>query len=396
MGRLGRNIFFFGPERIDKFRRIFILILIGFFFFLLIHFVALAFIQEETQREAILGIAFGLIPEFVGSVAVYWVLDSSIKQLYGISELPDLPLDVFVGELRSAKRIRILETFTKLANDPHLREKFTLGIKDALRSGAEVEILLIHPYSEGAKQRAEELARVGIRVEDEIRKSLARFYKLQSEISRDSSIMNGQSNLEIRLYDASPSIAMHMWDRDAYLSFFPVKKRSDEAPNLKISMATTFGHYAAAKFDELWNHSETIALSSHMELRVIIPDGDPPDEMLYCLRAATDDAQPIRDDSQIAGETLLSFYVTNHLSSTLQELLDDACTKKEAAVQLVAEERSYIAKCKKLPSSSSDDRVVITKGYRQKYDWDLEEIDAEIRKDPIIYKVELSAEIDVA
>ena len=392
--RFLRNVFFFGPERVDKFRRIFILVLIGVLFFLIIHFIAIAFVSDE-QRGTALDIAFGLIPEFVGSVAVYWVLDSSIKQLYGISELPDLPLDSFIGELHSAKQIRILETFTRLATDSQMRKKFCTEVKDALRNGAEVQILLIHPYSEGAKQRAEELARAQIDdVHEQIQRSLAQFYKLQKEVSSDQSIDNSQRNFQIRLYDASPAIAMHMWDRDAYLSFFPVKQRSDDAPNLKISMATTFGHYAAAKFDELWNHGGTIPLSSHMELKVVIP-GEPPEEMLYCLRVTTDDSRTDIDTDRLRTENGLSFYVTNHFSNTLQEVLETACLNKDADVQLTAEGVCHMAICEKLTSTSTDNRKAIIEGYRRKYDWNLEETDEMIREDPIIYKVKLSKKIDV-
>jgi hypothetical protein len=386
-----RNLFFLGPERVSKFKRILILVLIGVFFFLVIHFMAVAFGRED-QKAVLIDIAFGLIPEFIGAVAVYWVLDSSIKQLYGISELPDLPLETFIGELRSTRRISILETFTKLATDLPLHEKFSSCIKDALRQGAEVRILLIHPDSEGAQQRAEELAKVDIDVREQIEISLAQFYKLQGEIYLDTRIDNRRKNFQVRLYHASPSIAMHMWDRDAYLSFFPVRQRSDEAPNLKISMATTFGHYAAAKFDELWEHSETIALSSHMEIQVFLSSSSREKEMLYCLRASKNHTRLDTDDQ----ENLPSFYVTNHFSASLMDILDAAHGNyPKADVRLIAEGNEYRAKCEKL-TSSPETRQEIIAGYGLKYAWNAEETEKMIREDPVIYKVELVEEINVS
>ncbi|KYC38547.1 hypothetical protein WA1_35770 [Scytonema hofmannii PCC 7110] len=198
--------------------------------------------------------------------------------MFGISEIPKLPLSTFVENVKIAKHIQILETFTDLANNDILFEKFSEAIKEALRGDSRIEILLIHPESEAAKQRAEELSRAIKPIKDVpelIQKTLARFYRLETEKVGKDKI----GTLEIKLYDAFPTIAMHKWDQEAYISFYPVNQRSDEAPNLKVSTLTTFGSYAASKFDELWNEDSAIPLSSYMRLRVEV-QGEP-EELLY-------------------------------------------------------------------------------------------------------------------
>ncbi|RCJ17501.1 hypothetical protein A6770_33965 [Nostoc minutum NIES-26] len=219
--------------------------------------VNLPFVQNKILSD--------LIPGIVGSIAVYWVLDETIKQVFGISEIPDLPLEQFIQDIKSAqgRNIYILETFTKLATEDKLFWEFSEAIKKALKDGSKVQLLFIHPDSDAARQRAEELSKVipPVNVPESIEKTLARFYQLEIE-------SNNPNKLQIKLYDATPTIAMHRWGEEAYVSFFPVNKRSDEAPNLKLSTVTTFGRYCVKKFEELWTKDSGIYLNSYMKLKI--------------------------------------------------------------------------------------------------------------------------------
>jgi hypothetical protein len=360
---LGRKLSL-NPEQLDKLSKIIILLVCG-----TVSFVFLYFISQITSQKTIFDIAFGLIPEFLGSIAVYWVLDSSIKQLYGISELPALPLEDFVNNISSAKRIRILETFTDLANNKDLHKQFSEAVITALDNGAEIQILLIHPDSEGAKQRDEELKAIGINVLDMLRLSLARFYKLQDKLSDKKGRRRGK--LQIKLYNASPAIAMHMCDRDAYVSFFPVGKRSDEAPNLKISIVTTFGRFVASKFDELWIHQETISLASHMKLTVIVPN----DKEYYLYDARSGDKTP------------KSFYASCTFGDNLLNYLDQSCLPQADPIKVIAEGKSSLATCKRLNKSADKNQAIAL--IQQKYEWDNQEKHAKINSDPIIFAIEL-------
>jgi hypothetical protein len=356
---------FFGPERIDKFTRILGLLMFGIVVFSLIYLVGIK-TNDAKLKEVILGVAFGLIPEFIGSIAVYWVLDSSIKQLYGITELPDLPLENFVNDIRSVRRVRVLETFTRLATNSNLYNRFFETVSEALKNGATIEILLLHPKSEGAAQRASELSAENPPVLQQIELTLARLYRLQKMLQRK----NSPGSLEINLYKVSPSIAMHMWDRDAYVSFYPLGKRSDDAPNLKISMATTFGQYATAKFEELREHYETIALFSHMELKVILPDNQGRCEVVYCVQHDTD--------------TTSSFYISCHFSNTL---LDHLTSSPD--VNIIVEGHHQSARCERLDSQDTA-RSNIIDMFQRKYDWGDTETESEIGSDAIIFKLELT------
>jgi hypothetical protein len=359
--------FSLNPEALDKLSKILIFLLFG-----LISLAVLYLISSLTPhlQKTISEIALGLIPEFLGSIAVYWVLDSSIKQLYGISELPALPLEDFVDDISSAKQIRILETFTNLANDKYLYEKFSRAVITALEHGAEIQILLIHPDSEGAKQRHEELKRVGIDVLASSCLTIARFYKLQKQLFDQK--VSRRSKLQIKLYNASPAIAMHMCDRHAYVSFFPVGKPSDKAPNLKISIVTTFGRFCASKFDELWTHQETIPVTSHMKLTVILPNGQKNE--LYYVRSGDNIPQ--------------CFYTSCLFGEQLLKYLEESCLAQVNPINVIAEGKNSLATCKKLNSPAEKKNAIAL--IEKKYEWDTQQRHEKINSDPIIFMLQLS------
>jgi hypothetical protein len=206
----------------------------------------------------------GLSGNLIVAIIIFFFLEQGIKSLHPIGEIRTLPAKDFIESMKKVKhggRIRILETFTYLITEQQY--DFFDAIRDAARNGAKIEILLFHPYSEGARKRAQQL-RGKIDVEDETRKNLARFNELY-----DSLDSRYKKNLEIKLYTALPSIAMYRCNDWAYVSLFPIGNRADRCPNLKVPMDNPFGSYVDDMFDELWigtPGTPTISLHSHMFL----------------------------------------------------------------------------------------------------------------------------------
>jgi hypothetical protein len=323
------------------------------------------FWKDQGTQVALDQILISLIPEILGSALVYWVLDSSIQQLYGISELPELPLPLFMKDIVQARQIRILETFTSLVTTKHLT-KFYQSVQAALQSqDATIEILMIHPNSEGAKQRTEELTDV-LDVPDEIQKTLARFYEMQEHLSK----VSGEGNFEVRLYDASPSIAMHQWDSYAYVSFYPVGQRADKAPNLKVSIKTTFGQFITQKFDELWHQESTIPLKAHMLMTVLLEDGEP--RLSYAFRLT---------DCQST-----SYYLSCHFGDKFGNFMKLRSSDR-AIFQVIADGKQRQARCQQV-SESSEKQSALEK-LQAKYGWNDEQVNQKINLDPVIYLVEV-------
>ncbi len=353
-------------QSLDKIPKIFVLLLIVAFF-IVICLLGRHFIPGESWKEGFRDVAVGLCSEVIGAAAVYWVLDSSIQQLYGISELPELPLSDFVQDIHNARQIRMLETFTSLVTgDRH--EKFSHALTTAvLTQGADVQILIIHPESDGAKQRADELIDI-LNVQDAIQKTLFRLYNIQTTLYQNGPI--GEGKLTVKLYNASPSIAMHQWDSNAYVSFYPVGQRADKAPNLKISLKTTFGQFVKQKFDELWQDEHTILLKDHMLMTVLLEDRDT--RYTYAV--------------QIADRKPTAFYVSCNFGDRFGDFMKLRSTDQQP-FSIIADGREQSAICYR--TTEVNEKNIAVEKLQNKYGWDLEEVHKEINLDPVVYYVQV-------
>src|SRR6266566_3578533 len=97
------------------------------------------FVVIALFSAAIITVIFGIIPV----VRVSYPLIADF--LLGLSGNLLVAIIIFI----------FLETFSSLINQSHL--EFAKAIQAAIKAGAEVEVLLFHPYSAGAKRRAEQL-----------------------------------------------------------------------------------------------------------------------------------------------------------------------------------------------------------------------------------------------
>lgn len=321
-----------------------------------------------------------LIPGIVGSIGVYWVLDETIKQVFGISEIPDLPLEQFIQDINSTKgkNIYILETFTKLATEDKLFLEFSEAIKKALKDGSKVQLLFIHPDSDAARQRAEELSKVNppINVPESIEKTLARFYQLEIE-------NNNLSKLQIKLYDATPTIAMHRWGEEAYVSFYPVNKRSDEAPNLKLSTVTTFGRYCVKKFEELWNKDSAIYLNSYMKLK--IKEQGNTEVACYYIYEKNSKRQSIYAFPQKSQAGSLSNLFTLNQDQLISIEVEENCYDAVFEYQ----------KSQKLNNVGDDERKEKREGVIRRYFWKEEDMNRYITNEPQIIAIKLLLQIEI-
>jgi hypothetical protein len=347
---------------IDKLPKLLVLFLVAASLFAML--IAIRSIVDDDLKSHLMDIARGLIPEFLGGAAIYWVLDSSIQQLYGISEVPELPLADFMTNIVQARHVRILETFTSLIGDSHY-DRFIRAITIALHHDAQIQILLIHPNSDGAKQRNDELSDI-LNVMDEIQMNLARLYTMQGELCQ----INSGGSLTVKLYNASPAIAMHQWDSNAYVSFYPVGQRADEAPNLRVSVKTTFGKFVTTKFDELWNQDGSILLKEHMLLTVLLEDGE--NRQTYAV--------------QLLEHQSTAFYASCNFGDRFGDFMK-ARSADQARFQIIADGSLRSAICQRVTDPTLKQESI--NQLKAKYEWNDEKVHKEINLDPVVYLLEL-------
>ncbi|MER7591927.1 DUF5919 domain-containing protein [Micromonospora sp. NPDC127501] len=172
----------------------------------------------------------------------------------------------FVTRLhRSGRRVRILDTWTILLEQRH-REETLSAVRAALANGAQVQLLLLDPDCTAAQQRSEELERQRVDVPRQIRTNLRHLAAFAEAL--DSRLRH---RLQVRLYDASPSIQLYQWDGRALISFFPIGKLSFNVPQLEVDMDSPWGGFVHARFEELWEHQQaTLDLERYWSVTVTL------------------------------------------------------------------------------------------------------------------------------
>ncbi|MEV6349129.1 DUF5919 domain-containing protein [Actinoplanes sp. NPDC051851] len=174
----------------------------------------------------------------------------------------------FIEQMRDTHRdVRILDTWTILLEGRSRLRTFD-AMRKALDHGATIRVLLLDPDSAAARQRADELERRQIDVAAQIMENLRQLHLFRAEL-------DDTGRLQVRVYDASPSIQLYQWDGRALISFFPIGKLSFDVPQLEVDMASPWGQFVDRRFDELWEQSDHIhSLERYWSLTVTLTQGD--------------------------------------------------------------------------------------------------------------------------
>lgn len=169
------------------------------------------------------------------------------------------PVDRYLSWHQQAQReLKILSTWTGVTNI----ENYGDLLLDTVRRGVLVQILLLDPSSEIARQRSLDLhlgsAKQSVdteKVPRTTRANIQRFADLYPELDG----LSGQ--LELRLYSVSPPFALYIADEGVLVGFFVHSARMTDFPVLEVRLDSVFGEQLQAEFDRIWNNSTPIDLS---------------------------------------------------------------------------------------------------------------------------------------
>ncbi|GAA3517592.1 hypothetical protein [Actinocatenispora rupis] len=199
-------------------------------------------------------------------IATYLIFNPLFAELQAanIREHHRLDYSRFIHEVEHAHgRVDILETWTGLLEPPYL-EGFLDAVRHAAGRGVAVKILLLDPDSNAAVQRTEELG--GHDVRSAILTNLRDLYSfwrtvLDPEVRR---------LVDIRVYDAMPSVQLYRWDDKAFISFYPLGQLAYDTPQIEAFMATPWGEFVQNRFDEMWAARDTRRLDAFMTMRMAL------------------------------------------------------------------------------------------------------------------------------
>ncbi|PWU48224.1 hypothetical protein DLE60_34490 [Micromonospora globispora] len=215
----------------------------------------------------------------------YAIVDPLFEELRRsrVEEHPHFDDEEFSAHVAAASStVSIMDIGSHLLEGPG-RDRFLRALRTALGNGVLVRVLLLDPDSAAASQRAEEIRPVNVR--EVIVDNLRRLNEFAESLDAET-----RARLQVRIYDASPTVHMFRWDDKALISFFPVGVRASAAPHLEVFMGSPLGEFVESRFDELWGHPSTRRLDEYiclpMALRydgvvlrsclvhfVVLPDG---------------------------------------------------------------------------------------------------------------------------
>jgi hypothetical protein len=231
-----------------------------FALFLVFLILGLFFDRDRLPGSQISDFFSNFSVDILGGIIIFVILDRSIKHLSPIGEQQTLPVQDFINDLRNSTRYnaKILDTWTYLLNEKKYREDFIPSLRQALKNGVRIQVLIIDPKSEAALQRAEELKRSTppVDVIEEVKRCIAYWQHVRNAINMETGDLS--LRLEVKIYDANPGITYYSHDNLSYIGFFPVHNRADLSPQLEVPLSTSLGILASRRFAELWDHAQII------------------------------------------------------------------------------------------------------------------------------------------
>jgi hypothetical protein len=169
-------------------------------------------------------------------------------------------------------KIRILQT--ALA---HRDEGIISLIDSAAKAGCKVRILLLDPSSGHVAGRAEALEALDAprftpeRIRTDIIGDLTLLRDLNGEMWSDSEKENTDANLEVKVYDAAPTIQLYDFDGIRIIGVPWRQCASRNAPQLEVKYPSTSSHLSSlakrmdVHFEDLWEKTTTIDARDALE-----------------------------------------------------------------------------------------------------------------------------------
>lgn len=214
---------------------------------------------------------------FVGIVASYILVNLVIEKIEQerVKEYIKLNYYPFISNLDKRREVDILDTYTELVQKEEYRDKFFPKIR-SVRGSIRIRMLLLNPETYAAIQRHKEVnynKMPGdldyIDVLDNCRLTL----RLLHEFLNANPEL--RSKIEVKVYNASPGVALYRSDNSIIASFFPIGALSQYSLQAELAVNSRMGEFMHKRFTDLWMAPSTIPLQRYrfVDLKLIGSDG---------------------------------------------------------------------------------------------------------------------------
>lgn len=207
---------------------------------------------ESYQRDLSVNFGAGLIL----TVLTYTLLDRLIRSVVEsrTRELSRFDATYFLEAVNGCRsRVMILETWIGMMGGTAQFPGFFEAILHGLRRGIEVELYLLDPDSDAAKQRSVELNH-RVNVPHEI---MACLLNMQTFANRwEGARFLGR--LRVYIGHQHPQIQVYSWDRRALITFYTREYRAYDRPQIETDLlGTPWGHFVAERREVLLGDPRT-------------------------------------------------------------------------------------------------------------------------------------------
>lgn len=198
---------------------------------------------EETEALA------KRIAELVNNQAnlIRTVIDAGIMETCEAMPLVELKV-----RMSNAKQcVRIMHTFI---DDPR---QYKEAFVSATRNGSRIQLLFLNPDSQYARQRSRDVwPKNSLTPPDEQFVSKQITYSI--DVLHAMVVEHGIKNLEVRLFDSLPSLALYVTDDQILLGFFLSGTKTDSATMLTVSGTTFFTRDLLGEFENRWASAKSV------------------------------------------------------------------------------------------------------------------------------------------
>jgi hypothetical protein len=164
-----------------------------------------------------------------------------------------------LGERFKSKpaKVHILETWTGYG------AQLYTWITQALKDGAEVEILLLDPTSEHVEHRAQALSSTGVdaqTIKSNIEGDLDILGRVLKEYDQNGGNKGHKGKLEVRVYDVTPVVNMYRFDDIRIVGMYLWEEDSITGPQFEVKgteslRRTPFADHFDAHFKKMWDYT---------------------------------------------------------------------------------------------------------------------------------------------
>ncbi|WP_370351721.1 hypothetical protein [Catenulispora sp. EB89] len=164
------------------------------------------------------------------------------------------PADFVLDRLKMVTaEVRILDTYSALLADQTRRSAVIAGLQHIVRSGGDVQIILLDAESWVVDQRSEVLMlRDHLSVQlyrQRLQDNLRELYLLQRSLSPDQ-----RGRFKVRLIDSVPGVTCYQLDNRILTTFTPLALCADDAPQSWVTTGSAVGRFVKEAFNDLWEH----------------------------------------------------------------------------------------------------------------------------------------------